>query len=77
MSKGEQCPLCKGVFEEATTTITVDFGAGVIVVRHVPALVCGQCGEAWLDDNQAENIEGLVEEAKSQKNEIKVIDLAA
>jgi len=49
----------------------------VIIVRHVPALVCAQCGEAWLDDDQSRKIEGLVEEAKAQNHEVKVIDLAA
>ena len=71
------CPLCKGHFEESTTTFTVDYGLGVIVVRHVPALVCTQCGEAWLEDHQSEKIENLVQEAKIQKHEFKVIDLAA
>ena len=77
MNKSEQCPLCKGSFGDSTTTISVDFGDGIIVVRHVPAMVCEQCGEAWLDDIQSEKIEGMVQEAKVQKLEVKVIDMAA
>lgn len=77
MANKKQCPLCKGEFEKSTTTFTLDYGQGVLVVRHVPAHVCNQCGEAWLDDEQSENLENLVMEAKEQKLEIKVIDLAA
>ena len=29
-------------------------GPGLVVVRHVPALVCNQCGEEWLDYAVAE-----------------------
>jgi len=27
----------------------VDLGFGVVVVRNVPAKVCSQCGEEWID----------------------------
>jgi len=77
MNKHENCPMCQGVFNNSTTTMTVDFGLGVIVIRHVPAMVCGQCGEAWLEDAESAKVEQLVQEAKAKKQEIKVIDLAA
>jgi len=48
----------------------------VTVVRHVPALVCIQCGEAWFENEKLEKFEGSVQEEKIQKHEFKVIGLA-
>lgn len=48
--KRQQCQLCGGEIGRGTTTFTVDYGKGVIVVRNVPARVCAMCGEAWIDD---------------------------
>jgi YgiT-type zinc finger domain-containing protein len=40
------CWLCRGSLEQRTTTYCVRVGSTPIVVRDVPAEVCGQCGEA-------------------------------
>ena len=48
------CPLCGGGKQPGATTFAVDLGFGVVVVRGVPALVCSQCGEAWIEDPVAE-----------------------
>ena len=77
MSKDDDCPLCGGHMVNGTTTFTVDYEQGVIVVRHVPALVCNQCGEAWVEDDQSENLEALVQEAKKHERQLEVIDLVA
>ena len=47
-----RCPLCEGNKTEGTTTYTVDLGFGVVVVRGVPAKICTQCGEEWIDARQ-------------------------
>ncbi|MBC6419616.1 MAG: YgiT-type zinc finger protein, partial [Prochloron sp. SP5CPC1] len=31
----------------------VDLGSGMVVVRHMPARVCQQCGEDWIEDSVA------------------------
>jgi len=77
MSSTEQCPLCGGQLGEGTTTFTADFGDGIVVVRHVPARVCSQCGEAWVDDTQAARLETLVQQAKVAGKQVEIIDLAA
>ncbi len=58
------CPFCSGTKIDARTTFTVDLGFGVVVVRDVPALVCDQCGSDWIDDDTAEQLELLVDNAK-------------
>lgn len=77
MTNYSQCPLCEGKIVPGTTTVTVDYESGVVVMRHVPADVCDQCGEAWLNDNIAEQLEENVQSARSQSKQIAVIDMAA
>ena len=66
------CPLCGGDKESGTTTFTVDLDFGVVVVRDVPALVCAQCGEAWIDDPVAEKLESVVADARVKKAAVEV-----
>lgn len=73
----EKCPTCGGKRTEDTTTFTVDFGSGVVVVRNVPAAVCQQCGEEWLDEKTSAHLEELVEEAKENKLQVEVLQYAA
>jgi YgiT-type zinc finger domain-containing protein len=66
------CPLCGGEKEAGTTTFTVDLGFGVVVVRDVPALVCSQCGEAWIEDDAAQKLEGVVDDARRRQAVVEV-----
>ncbi len=71
------CPMCGGQQSQGTTTLTVDKGSLLVVVRNVPAMVCDQCGEAWIMDSTAEDLEGIVSEAAAKSSQVKVIDMAA
>lgn len=53
--------------------ISVDLGFGVLVVRDVPAHVCSQCGEEWLEDNVNEKLEQFTQEAKRKHLNIEVV----
>ncbi len=71
------CPLCGGQQSQGTTTFTVDKGNMLVVVRNVPATVCLQCGEAWILDSVASDLEGIVSEASAKRSQLEVIDMAA
>jgi len=75
--KSEKCPLCGGTKKEGTTTFTVDFISGVVVVRNVPATVCSQCGADWIDDDIAARLEEIVNDARGKPNVVEVISLSA
>ena len=66
------CPLCGGEKGPGTTTFTVDLGFGVVVIREVPAWVCAQCGEVWLEDGVAEKLEALVADARHKHTVVEV-----
>jgi YgiT-type zinc finger domain-containing protein len=66
------CPLCGGRQESGTTTFTAELGFGVVVIRNVPARICQQCGEAWIDDAVAEALERRVNDARVQRQQVAV-----
>ncbi len=69
---GDLCPLCGGDKKPGTTTFTADLGFGVVVVRDVPATVCGQCGEDWIDDSIANQLEAIVNDARKKRLQVEV-----
>ena len=73
----EKCPICSGEIADGQTTFAVDVGSGVVVVRHVPARVCKQCGEDWIQDSVAERLEKIVSDARTSGKVVEVIDLQA
>jgi len=70
-----QCPICGGRKQAGTTTFSADLGAGVVMVRNVKATVCEQCGEEWIDDATARQLEEIVEEARAKHHQVEVVAL--
>jgi YgiT-type zinc finger domain-containing protein len=67
------CPVCEGNKIEGKTTYTVELGYGVVVVRNVPAKVCAQCGEEWIESSVARSLENIVLNAKSNHSLVEVV----
>jgi len=72
-----KCAICGGKTKIGKTTVSVDTGAGVVVIRNVPANVCAQCGEDWLTDKSAVEVEKIVQRARKEKTQIEVIAMAS
>ncbi|MBF0490904.1 MAG: type II toxin-antitoxin system MqsA family antitoxin [Candidatus Omnitrophica bacterium] len=72
MFKKDNCPLCGGKKQLGKTNFTVSLGEGILVVRDVPALVCGQCGEDWIEDKTALRLEKIADEARKKHLQIEV-----
>ena len=52
-----KCMICKhGETEPGTTTVTLERGALTLVVKGVPAQVCDNCGEAYVDEETARKL---------------------
>jgi YgiT-type zinc finger domain-containing protein len=57
-----KCPLCKGQMLGGKTILPYEFDNGrVIVVLDVPALICDQCGDDFLEIDVVRNVERLLE----------------
>lgn len=67
------CALCGGKKRKGETTYTIELGFGVVVVRHVPALICTQCAEEWIEADVAKELEKIVESARNKKLELEVV----
>ena len=73
--KVNNCPLCKGHKKAGHALFCVDMGFGVVVVRHVPATICDQCGAEWFSDSIAARLEAIVAEARAKKALVEVTTL--
>jgi len=70
-----KCGICKAEMEENAVTYTEDIEQGVIVIRHVPALVCTECGNKWYNGTVALQIEKMVDRfISSIGSEVSVIN---
>jgi YgiT-type zinc finger domain-containing protein len=69
------CPLCKGHKKAGHALFSVDLGFGIVVVRHVPATICDQCGTEWFSDSVAAKLEAIVTDARSKKALVEVTTL--
>ncbi len=52
-------------------------GEVTIVFKNVPAEVCDNCGECYLDDATSAKFLSMAEEAIKQNHEVEVIQFAA
>jgi len=72
------CLMCR-TGETAPGTVTDSFRKGdtLVIVKDIPAQVCTQCGEPYLDGEVAEVIEKLVEDAVRSGAEVQILRYAA
>jgi len=46
-----KCVICKhGETQSGKTTVTLERGGATLVVKNVPARICDNCGEAYVDE---------------------------
>lgn len=69
------CVICKhGTTAPGTATMTFDERDTVIVIRHVPAEVCGNCSEAYFDQMTTKRLLSLAEEASKAGVKVEIRD---
>ncbi|RTZ97540.1 MAG: type II toxin-antitoxin system MqsA family antitoxin [Deltaproteobacteria bacterium] len=60
-----KCPLCKGTMGKSKTNLPYEIGEEyLVVVKGVPALVCKQCGEPFVEIAELRVVEKIVDSAK-------------
>lgn len=59
-----KCVICKqGETHDGTTTVTLERGQTTVVIKDVPAEICGNCGEYYLCEKVTEKVQNLAEQA--------------
>ncbi len=59
-----KCVICKnGDTAPGTATVALDREIATVVFRSVPAEICENCGEEYVDDETAKRLLALLEDA--------------
>ncbi len=73
-----KCVLCKtGDTAAGTATVTLERGRTVLVIKEVPAEVCSQCGEYYLNETTTRRLYEQAEKALTHNAELEVLRYAA
>jgi len=60
-----KCALCLGGMEKSSIALPYEMGEGLmIVVKGVPAWVCKQCGDSFVDIEIVRDLERIVANAR-------------
>ena len=70
------CFRCRGVTEEKIKTHAVTLDNCVIIIKNVPVLVCGQCGEVYFSDDVMRKVETITDGLESIIKEVAIVDYA-
>jgi YgiT-type zinc finger domain-containing protein len=60
-SNTQHCVLCGGTLEATTITHEVKRGTHIYLFQNVPAKICSECRDIWIDDEVLEQIDRLIE----------------
>ena len=73
-----QCVICKqGETAPGVATVTLERGGSMVVIKGVPAEICSNCGEYYLDEAMTERVLSMAERAVAEGAEIEVRRFAA
>jgi len=77
-AKAVACVLCgTGTLKRGLTTVSLTGGNTTLVVKAVPADICKQCGEPYLDESVAQWIHERAESAVKRGAEVEILRYAA
>ncbi|NLK46148.1 MAG: type II toxin-antitoxin system MqsA family antitoxin [Treponema sp.] len=70
-----KCQICKhGEMHEGFTQVVLTRKNAVFVLKNVPALVCDDCSEYYLDEQTAQDIHSKISDCFSAGQEVAIID---
>ena len=72
------CVICKnGTTAEGLVTVTLQRNSSIIIIKNVPAEVCDNCGEYYLNDDVAGTVLRISEKATENNPEVEILQYAA
>ncbi len=75
---GVQCVICRvGETTAGTATVTLERDSLTLVVKGVPALVCANCGEEYVDEATATGLLATAEEAAKGGVQVEIREFVA
>ena len=71
-----ECVICKnGKTRKGKATVTLERNGTVVVIKEVPAQVCQNCGEYYLDEEMAKEVLKRAEQSVMNGSEIEIIKM--
>jgi YgiT-type zinc finger domain-containing protein len=73
-----KCVVCKvGETQPGTATVVLQRGSATVVINDVPAQVCENCGEEYVDEQVAEAVLTAAEAAVRAGAKVEIRDYVA
>lgn len=73
-----KCIICKqGEKEPGTTTVTLERDGMTLVIKGVPAQVCANCGEAYVDEETTQALLRTAEQLAESGTEVEIREYVA
>jgi YgiT-type zinc finger domain-containing protein len=61
-----KCLVCKhNRFKKGATVLPIERGNAILLITDIPARVCENCGETYLDEETAQEVQDLANETLS------------
>lgn len=72
------CNICEiGVTQPNKTTLLLERGESIIIIKDVPAHICENCGEKYFDAHITREVLKKAEEAVQKGAELEVLRMVA
>ncbi len=72
------CVICKtGETRPGKVTVTLQRGETIVLIKEVPAEVCRNCGEYYLDEAVTRKVYAQAEDAVNRRTEVEILRYAA
>ena len=73
-----KCVICKsGETRGGHTTVALQRDQSTIIIKDVPAQICENCGEYYLDEKVSDRVLAMAENAVKQNAEVEILRFAA
>ena len=68
-----RCIHCRGDMKRSSAPLQVDRRGYHLTLEAVPAWVCTQCGEAYFEDQEVEEIQKMIHEVDQRTEKLGVL----
>lgn len=70
-----KCPICKfGKMNEGFTQVVLTRSNATVIFRNVPAKICDDCGEYYLDEQTAQDVYSRADKCFISGQEVAIIE---
>ena len=68
-----ECFHCKGKMKKGETSYTVNRKDYHLVLDHVPAFICEQCGEPYFEENGIELVQQIIRDIDRNSGQLRAV----